>query len=89
MTPDPRPDDAPAPDVSADDPPQAASLFLEDEAPDEALETDIAAFDRVQTRVEDIEEHEIETEYEREYNKRYVEEHGDHRGHGPTAPEAG
>lgn len=83
-----RPDDRPDPDdVSADDPPQAGSLFLEDEEPDEALDTDVAAFDRVQTRAEDIEEHEIETEFERDYNRRYVREHGDHRGHGPT-PEA-
>lgn len=73
--------DTPDEDVSADDPPQAGSFFLEDEAPDEALEKDVAAFDRVQTRTEDIAEHEIETEYERDYNKRYVKEHGDHHGH--------
>ena len=71
----------PPEDVSADDPPQAGSLFLEDEQPDEPLDTNVAAFDRVQTQTEDISEHEIEEEYERDYNKRYVKEHGDHHGH--------
>ena len=74
-------DHAPEADPSADDPPQAGSLFLEDEQPDEPLNTDVAAFDRVQTRTEDVQEHEIEEEYEREYNRRYVREHGDHHGH--------
>ncbi|HIG75735.1 MAG TPA: hypothetical protein EYQ24_14490 [Bacteroidetes bacterium] len=77
-----RPDaDLPEEDVSAEDPPQAGTFFLEDEAPDEALKKDAAAFDRVQTRTEDVNEHEIETENEREYNRRYVREHGDHHGH--------
>jgi len=75
------PDATPEADVSAVDPPQAGSLFLEGEAPDEPLDTNVAAFDRVQTRTEDIAEHKVETGYERDYNKRYVKEHGDHRGH--------
>ena len=66
-----RPDaDLPEEDVSAEDPPQAGTFFLEDEAPDEALKKDAAAFDRVQTRTEDVNEHEIETENEREYKKK-------------------
>lgn len=73
--------DAPDEDVSADDPPQAGSFFLEDEQPDEPLNKDVAAFDRVQTWTEDLAEHAIETENEREYNRRYVREHGDHHGH--------
>jgi hypothetical protein len=68
-------------DKLADDPPQAGTFFLEDEAPDEPLNEDVAAFDRVQTETVDVQEHEIETEYERGYNKRYVKEHGDHHGH--------
>ena len=76
-----RSDETPEEDVSANDPPQTGSFFLEDEEPDEPLNTDVAAFDRVQTQTEDVEEHEVETEYERDYNKRYVKEHGDHHGH--------
>ena len=78
---EPRDPNAPDENVSADDPPQAGSLFLEDERPDEPLNMDVAAFDRVQTRTEDVQSHEIEEEYEREYNRRYVREHGDHHGH--------
>ena len=74
-------ENTPDEDVSADDPPQMGSMFLEDEEPDEPLNTDVAAFDRVQTRTESIAEHEIDQENERNYNKRYVKEHGDHHGH--------
>ena len=83
ITPDPEKISDPAPEanISAGDPPQAGSMFLENEEPDEPLDTNVAAFDRVQTQTESIADHEVEKEYERDYNKRYVKEHGDHRGH--------
>ena len=79
--PDPNETTRPDPSISAEDPPQMGSVFLEDEQPDEPLNQDVAAFDRVQTRTESIAEHEIEKEYERDYNRRYVKDHGDHHGH--------
>lgn len=69
---DPLADD---PEISEGEAPQAMHLFTEPTEPDERLDPDHPAFDRVQK------DKEIDTEYEREYNRRYVKEHGDHHGH--------
>ena len=77
---DPLADD---PELSADEAPQAMSLFNEPTEPDVRLDPDTPAFDRVQDGR--AIEREVESENEREYNRRYVREHGDHHGHEPSS----
>ncbi|WP_412062691.1 hypothetical protein [Rubrivirga sp. IMCC45206] len=83
-----RPDDTPADDPLADDPelskdeaPQAMHLFTEPTEPDEKLDPNLAAFDRVQSAKK------VDEEYQAEYNRRYVKEHGDHHGNEPGVGE--